>query len=119
VIDFEGREPNGHLADSGRFELVVEADRQGVCIRIIGELDLATVPELERALNDLPNQRPDRVLIDLCGVQFMDSTGLATLIRAHQCADAGGYRLALRHGQAQVRRLLEVTGTLDRLPFED
>jgi anti-anti-sigma factor len=55
-----------------------------------------------------------RILVDLAGVTFIDSTGLRLLIRMDENSDEG--RLAIRSTPI-VDRLLQVTGLLDQLPL--
>jgi anti-sigma B factor antagonist len=93
-------------------------DAQGVVVALHGELDLATARELELHLREIEATHPGRLLIDLTDLEFMDSTGLAVMIRAHQSAQTNGHRLAFRPGPPQVQRLFELTGMLDRFTFE-
>lgn len=81
-------------------------------IAICGELDLSTAPELERALDDAVAAGAS-ILLDLSSCEFIDSTGIALIVRAWQRTgeeDGGAEKLALCCADAQVRRLLEVTG---------
>jgi anti-sigma B factor antagonist len=94
-------------------------DEHGVVVELGGELDLASAPELERHLCEIGDEKPDRLLIDLGKVSFMDSTGLALLLRAQQTAQASGYQLCLRPGSSQVQRLFELTGARERFTFQD
>jgi anti-anti-sigma factor len=100
-------------------KIKLQPDPQGVRITLAGEVDLATVPELDRLLDDLADREHGRLLIDLSSVEFMDSTGLASIIRALRAADANGHGLTVRGGSPQVQRLFELTGLVDRLTFED
>jgi anti-anti-sigma factor len=110
---------DGDRGLSEQLKIRLEPDPQGVCIRLVGEVDLSTVPELDRLLDDLAEREHSRLLIDLNGVEFMDSTGLGSIIRALHAADANGHRLTVRRGSPQVQRLFELTGIADRLTFED
>jgi anti-sigma B factor antagonist len=94
-------------------------DEHGVVLGLRGEVDLGSAPELERNLSEIDGERPGRLLIDLSKVDFMDSTGLALLLRAQQAAQASGYELRLRPGSSQVQRLFELTGAGTRFTFED
>lgn len=94
-------------------------DDRGVVLELGGELDLESAPELERQLKEVGDTRPGRLLIDLGRLEFMDSTGLAVMVRAQRSARDNGHRLALRPGPTQVQRLFELTGVLDRFVFED
>jgi anti-sigma B factor antagonist len=93
-------------------------DAQGLVLALAGELDLESAPELERHLADL-NRHQGRLLIDLSGLDFMDSSGLSVIVHAHRLAQTDGHRLALRRGPSQVQRLFELTGVSQRLTFEE
>jgi anti-sigma B factor antagonist len=69
-----------------------------------GELDLATAPRLAEAFADRPT------VLDLTGLQFIDSTGLATLISERRRRTEAGLALVLVRGTAQTQRLFSVTG---------
>ena len=92
-------------------------DAEGEVVALNGELDLSSAPELEALMREIESSGPDRILVDLHELKFMDSSGLALLIRAQQMTRAGGHRLELRPGPNQVQRLFEMTGTLDRFTF--
>lgn len=118
--DFEGRAADGSEDRSSGFEIALERDLAGVRVRIVGELDLATAPELDRRIEELAGREQGRLLLDLGGVEFIDSSGLAAIIRAHQYADSNGHQITVRRGGSpQVQRILELTGMLDRLTFEE
>jgi anti-anti-sigma factor len=104
---------------SGRLAVELVADDQGVVVTLAGELDLETAPELDRQLADIDVAHVERLLIDLRGVTFMDSTGLKSIVAAQRLADGDGHRLVLRRGSRQVRRLFELTGLDNRLSFAD
>jgi anti-anti-sigma factor len=88
-------------------------------ITVVGELDVATAPELDRVLDELPEEGYSHILLDLDGVQFMDSTGLSALFRAHKIAGRRGQRTTIRCSTPQVQKLFELTGMLDHFTFED
>jgi anti-sigma B factor antagonist len=77
-----------------------------------GEIDLYSAPDLEQALELVP---PDvrHVLVDLSGVSFVDSVGLATLVTASRRFAGRGAQMLLVVDDPRIRRVLEVTG-LDR-----
>jgi anti-anti-sigma factor len=101
--------------------LRIERRREGdaIVIVLVGELDLASAPELERELREAEASGPTRVLIDLRGLGFMDSTGLQALLRARERASSNVYELALRRGPHQVQRVFELTKPVDAFSFED
>jgi anti-sigma B factor antagonist len=88
-------------------------------ISVSGELDLASSPALEEELERVAQSDAQVVVVDLRNLEFMDSTGLSVLVRAHQRAEEHGRRLGLVNGSQQVQRLLTLTGVADRLMLTD
>lgn len=84
----------------------------GVGIAVAGEIDLATAPELDSHLDF--DKDGSVVVLDLADVSFMDSTGLRSVVRAHEDAAASGKRLAVVASDS-VRKLLDLTGLTERL----
>jgi anti-sigma B factor antagonist len=109
------------LADSVHPQFRVEVPYEGrtVVVAVEGELDLASSPELERALNRITTPPTALLVIDLSRLEFMDSTGLSTIVRAHQRLADVGCEVAIVKGSAQVQRLLDLTGVADRLRVAD
>lgn len=88
------------------------ADRDGVAVLVIsGEVDIATVPRFREQLYGLVADGRSRIIVDLSGVAFLDSAGIAVLIGARRRlrATADG-ELRLACPATPVRRLLEATG---------
>jgi anti-anti-sigma factor len=95
------------------FEVKIGNLDQGVrTISVRGELDLSTAPELEGPLNQVLESGEGSMLIDLTQCEFIDSTGIALIVRAWQHIDGGenGRALVLCSQNDQVRRVLEITG---------
>jgi anti-anti-sigma factor len=84
-----------------------------------GELDLATSPELEDQLRRIWDTGSEQLVIDLRELEFMDSTGLSIIVKAHQRLSDEGRRLSLVRGSQQVQRLLDLTGVSERLQLVD
>jgi stage II sporulation protein AA (anti-sigma F factor antagonist) len=86
------------------------SEQDGVhVVALSGELDLRAIGELEAALAQVGQDA--RICLDLAQLQFIDSTGLATVIRAHQGMSAAGGALAVAcRGDGSVRRAFETTG---------
>jgi anti-anti-sigma factor len=100
------------VADA-HFEVKTGDLERGVrAISVQGELDLSTAPDLEGPLEDLLDSGEGSILIDLSDCEFIDSTGIALIVRAWQRLNeaANGRRLALCSDNDQVRRVLEITG---------
>jgi stage II sporulation protein AA (anti-sigma F factor antagonist) len=91
-------------------EIVSGLDR--VLVQVRGELDCDTAPDLFAALASLAHEY---VELDLSQVPFMDSTGLNLLLSQRRASRRAGGDASLLSCSASVRRVLEVTGTLDHL----
>jgi anti-anti-sigma factor len=79
-----------------------------------GEIDLASAAKIERALG-YATSGASRIVIDLAAVDFIDSIGVAALLRAQRHAAANDCSLALRRPPPQARRLFELAGVADAL----
>jgi len=101
------------------FRVEVRSEDGAPLLFVKGELDLASSPALEQELERVTADSPSLIIIDLRELDFMDSTGLSVLIRAHQRAQEQGRRLGIVNGSRQVRRLLNLTGVADRLTIVD
>jgi anti-anti-sigma factor len=90
-------------------ELAVRWERRpdGLILWLIGALDRATSTLLDHELN-APVIPPMRVVVDLTGLEFIDSTGLDTLVCIHRRARRRGERLSFRHGARVARWPLEL-----------
>lgn len=102
-------------------QLVIESktEADGIVLSLTGELDLTSAPIFERELRAAESANPGQLVIDLSGLEFMDSTGLRALLLARERAGGNGHRLKLRRGPRQVQRVLELTKTVDAFEFED
>jgi anti-sigma B factor antagonist len=95
------------------FEVKVGDLEHGIrVVSVRGELDLSTAPELEGPLDQVLESGSGSVLIDLTSCEFIDSTGIALIVRAWQRLDSGenGRALVICCQNDQVRRVLEITG---------
>jgi anti-sigma B factor antagonist len=90
----------------------VEADSSADLhtVAVFGELDQATAPKLRAALGDALDSPDTPVLVDLSDCGFIDSTGLSLLVEAKRRLAEDERRFAVCCPDADVRRLLELTG---------
>lgn len=89
-----------------------------VDIQVDGELDLAVASELDEVLGAAVAEC-DRVLVGLERCSFIDSSGIAVILRAHNRMEEEGRRLAVYSPVDQVQRIFSMTGlTRDGLVFD-
>jgi anti-anti-sigma factor len=100
------------------FQLTETEPRRGCrTIEVVGELDLAVADRLTEALNRAAEY--PLVLVDLGNCDFVDSTGLAAFVHAHNSMKSEGRRFAIFGADHQVLRILSVTGLIEHdLVFE-
>lgn len=103
----------------GDLSLSSARDGEVHTIRFFGELDLATTAEVEQELRRVEAEEPEEIVLDLSGLEFIDSTGIAFLIAAESRSRAGSHRLTLRRGSPAVQRAVEICGVDAILPFAD
>ena len=97
--------------------LTLDRRDDGATVRLIaaGELDLTTADRLERAIVEAERATPQRLTLDLAGVDFFDSTGLQILLDADVRARADGRELRVVAGRGEVARVLALTEVDERL----
>ena len=105
-------------------ELTVATELRGraAIVRLEGTLDLHFAERLDRELVRLIDDRVSDIIVDLRGVEFLDSIGLRSLVTAHQTAWRARVPMWFVRGGARVTRILRITGLdavlplIDRLP---
>ena len=90
-----------------------------VVVSVRGEVDISTVAELERALDDALEGPAERVVLDLRRLDFMDGSGAAALWRQELHARAIARPLIVVRGPRAIQRLFEVTQLTDKLTIVD
>ena len=110
---FNAKEPDN--AEVGLATVAVErpADDTAV-VRVDGEIDMVTAPALENQVVALLRERPRVLVLDLTGVRFFSSAGLAVLALAHRESDEGT-ELRVVADDAAVLRPIELTGMTEDL----
>jgi anti-sigma B factor antagonist len=101
------------------FDLTIEHRGDFVLVALSGELDISTGLRLQESLERIAEEKPERIVIDLRGLQFMDSTGLRILIGADARAREEGRHVALVRGNDMVQRVLQVTRLDEQLEIVD
>jgi len=101
------------------FEIQSETVSGAARLTVIGELDIATVPELRARARAVIAQSIQSLTIDLGQVEFIDSSGLSVLIELNGRAQSEGWTLGLTRPPERAFLVFSITGADDQLPFID
>ncbi|WP_308250084.1 STAS domain-containing protein [Sphaerisporangium fuscum] len=96
-----------------RHDLTVSVDPHpaGPCLVLVtGDLDHHTTPRLNAVVKEVPLESGGGLVIDLSGMTFCDSTGIAALVAAYQLAQDAGARLALAGVDSHILRIFRIMG---------
>ena len=104
------------MAGFGAFAVDVERRGDGAIVTAHGELDVATAGTLRTALDAIEDAA--RLVLDLRGLSFIDSTGLHLVVALHKRAQRDGFELALIAPAAPVDRAFRICALDKTLPFE-
>jgi anti-sigma B factor antagonist len=96
-------------ADAVPIDAQIERREGEVHVALRGEIDLVTAPALTALLDEVVDDGPSRVVIDMAAVGFLDSSGLSALVHARNRLDAHGGHLAVRAPSPALRKLLALT----------
>jgi anti-sigma B factor antagonist len=99
------------------FAVCIRPDRDVIYVKPVGELDLASAPQLRDEVRELVAAGFMHIVIDLRGLLFIDCAGVRLLVELDADARRRRWRLSLVQGRACVRRVLELTATVDVLPL--
>ncbi|MBV8943460.1 MAG: STAS domain-containing protein [Solirubrobacterales bacterium] len=104
---------------SSELELEVRDDDGAIIIAAKGELDMTSADSFAGELERATQAHPQLIVLDFSFLQFIDSSGLAALVKAQQEAQASGRALVIVRGPHQVEQLLELTGLAQRMTIVD
>ncbi|GAC1659866.1 MAG: anti-sigma factor antagonist BldG [Candidatus Elarobacter sp.] len=107
---------NGTASQQGHHEdlsIHVRVVGENQVFELIGSLDIATSPTVRAALTSASERGSHRLVVDLGGVDFLDSTGLGALIGGQRRAKEFGGEVRLVAKEGQILRLLRITGLLN------
>ena len=102
-------------------DLQVETRHEGdvAVVAATGEVDVFTAPGLDTEITTLLEQGTSRLVIDLTGVSFLDSTGLGVLVKGLKTARDAGGSMQLVVTSDRIRRIFDITGLDASLPLYD
>ncbi len=108
------QDPPGEIGGAVCFSAELLNGGGPTIVKLRGELDLSTVPQLEACLEGLGADDGD-VRLDLSGLSFCDSSGISAMVTASKRVSKRGGHLSIVSPQPAVRSVLEITGLLDYL----
>jgi anti-sigma B factor antagonist len=88
-----------------------------VVVAVSGEIDVATAPRLREQLVSLVTEGRHHIVVDLDGVDFIDSTGLGVLVGALKRVRTHHGELALVCNSSRIRKGFEITGLTRVFPM--
>jgi anti-sigma B factor antagonist len=106
---------DGEIDDGARGMVEKAADPSGaLVVKLAGEIDMSNAESLGRAIEQLIDPGTERLVIDLSGLDFMDSSGIAMLLRVTSDIDT----VHIRNPSNVIRRIIDSTGLGDVLRVE-
>ncbi len=94
--------------------LSAESRGDSMVITVRGDLDIVTSPQLDERLTQAQDTH-NRIIIDLSGVDFLDTSALAVIVGHWKKVEAAGGMLALAGARYRYTKTLWITGLADRL----
>jgi anti-sigma B factor antagonist len=87
----------------------VRLEQQTLVVSLGGDVDLHRTPELQQELVRVVERHPKRIVLDLAGVQYMDSSGVASLVKLLSSTRRLNIELKLCAMSARVKSIFEIT----------
>jgi len=103
--------------DEPDWQLTLDQQPDRTVVRVTGDLDLETAPELLSRTDGILAAGPGAVVVDLSGLAFIDSSGLSALIRMNQRMVGSGRPFEIISPPRAVAKAFEITGLDQVLPL--
>jgi anti-sigma B factor antagonist len=99
--------------------LSINAKQQGErhTLFLKGEIDVASAPILKETIGELCAGGAKEIVLDLSGIEFVDSSGLGAILHGKALCEEHGCAYSLTPAQRPVERMLDITGVKGRLRF--
>ncbi|MBY6435915.1 STAS domain-containing protein [Rhodococcus kroppenstedtii] len=98
------------------FRVDTELQNGAAILTVVGELDLATAPILQDAVDAVRNEATKALVVDLTGVDFLASAGMTVLVQSHQSVPDGVIFSVVATGAATARPL-QLVGLDETFPI--
>lgn len=93
---------------SGPVEVTTRTEQGFTIVTVKGEVDLYSSPRMREALMTSASRKKPQVIVDLSGVTYMDSSGIATLVEALKLTRKQSGRLVIAGLSDRVREVFEL-----------
>jgi anti-sigma B factor antagonist len=93
-----------------------QGESDDLTVALSGELDLASAGQLDTTIAELCADGAKRIVLELAELDFMDSTGLRSVLVGDELCKVSGCELLIGATSKQVDRLFDITGVTERLP---
>jgi anti-anti-sigma factor len=87
-------------------------------VALSGEMDIATSPEFTSRMTRLDAVDSSRVVVDLSGLTFLDSSGINALVSAAKTVEAGGGKVTLAAPTSHIRQVFDIVQLSDVVAIE-
>ena len=97
------------MTRAAEFSIETRCDGDRHVVSLTGEINLRSSPALHASLLEIIKGSPNRIILDLSGVSYMDSSGIGTLVEIKRRVDRNKGSLILAALQPRVRGLFQIT----------
>lgn len=105
------------MCQAPQFQIASQLEAGTARVSLLGELDLATAPQVEQSVDAALAQGACAIVVDLSGLSFIDSSGLRLFILLNDRSAGEGWALSLTHPPEPSRAVFQITGAEENLPF--
>jgi anti-anti-sigma factor len=100
--------------------MTIETDRNGkvVVMSLVGRLDTASAPQLERKIKQFGND-VDQIILDFAALSYISSMGLRVLLQTQKAMKAEGRKLDIKNMGSAIREVFEMTGFINLMVEEE
>jgi anti-sigma B factor antagonist len=119
LIPVSDRPSSAFGSSMGRLGIRTSVRGSRHILALNGELDVASAPLLDATLADICAAGATDVVLDMAGVEFIDSSGLSAIIRGKSLCEQHNCGYSLTPAQRPAQGVFETAGVIDRLPFRD
>src|SRR5262249_31708202 len=111
---FGGKQGGANM--DAEFDYICTASADGHQVKVVGEVDIATAPQLAEALAQFATST---VRVDITGVTFLDSSGLHALYAAHRYISRNGGRMNIcGELDPRIKRVIDMTELTEVFEFD-